>query len=311
MNKKYVVIKTIAIFLCWLCIVSVTGCSSKEQSNSNELQTVISAGTTDDTEATEDWFADINSVSSEEISDALVDIDVNQVGYQPDDKKIAIVHNDYGSDTYTIVDESGNTVFSGRLSGYIMDNVTNEQVRIADFSNFCMPGTFYVMCGDESESFPFQIDDELYGEKIQGIIETLLGMHSEWTLEESAMNNEMDIATVGVTSIYNSEETKEVTGGWQATKESGRYVISACKSCADLLLAYELYGEGLSQELTSMKDKTLGNVILEEVKYEVNWMLKMQDEDTGAVYTKVVDMKGTRLSGYFRLRPMLLGTLQR
>ena len=63
-------------------------------------------------------------------------------------------------------------------------------------------------------------------------------------------------------------------------------MLFTAKTIADLLLQYEDFGVddddmGIPESGNGIPD------ILDEAKYELDWMLKMQDEETGGVYHKV------------------------
>ncbi|MDR0293699.1 MAG: glycoside hydrolase family 9 protein, partial [Oscillospiraceae bacterium] len=69
-------------------------------------------------------------------------------------------------------------------------------------------------------------------------------------------------------------EEKDVSGGWHDAGDYGRYIVPAAQAVAQLLLGYE-FSSGLDPE------------VLDVVWFEIEWMLKMQDEATGGVYHKV------------------------
>lgn len=76
--------------------------------------------------------------------------------------------------------------------------------------------------------------------------------------------------------VYGTDEhVVDVHGGWHDAGDYGRYIMPAAKAVADLLLAWHF------DHLLFEKIDILG-----EVKWELEWMLRMQRED-GAVYHKV------------------------
>ena len=68
----------------------------------------------------------------------------------------------------------------------------------------------------------------------------------------------------------------DVSGGWHDAGDYGRYIVPAAKTIADLLYAYEanpkLYSDniGIPQSGNGIPD------ILDEARYELEWMMKMQ-----------------------------------
>ena len=72
--------------------------------------------------------------------------------------------------------------------------------------------------------------------------------------------------------IYGTDAFIDVSGGWHDAGDYGRYTVAGAKAVADLLLAYEDFGDQSA---------------LDTAKYELEWMLKMQDAESGGVYHKV------------------------
>lgn len=85
---------------------------------------------------------------------------------------------------------------------------------------------------------------------------------------------------------FTEQEKIDVSGGWHDAGGYGRYIVPAAKTIADLLYAYEanpkLYSDniGIPQSGNGIPD------ILDEARYELEWMMKMQRAD-GGVYHKV------------------------
>ena len=63
--------------------------------------------------------------------------------------------------------------------------------------------------------------------------------------------------------------------------------MAAAKAIADLLLAYEQFPEAFNTNLGIPESNLKGSDILHEVKYELDFLFKMQRKSDGAVYTKV------------------------
>lgn len=86
--------------------------------------------------------------------------------------------------------------------------------------------------------------------------------------------------------VYGTDRFMDVCGGWHDAGDYGRYVVPAAKAVADLLLAYSAAPSAFSVSLNIPESGSGVPDILSEVRYELEWMKKMQRED-GAVYHKV------------------------
>jgi endoglucanase len=199
------------------------------------------------------------------------EIHINQLGYRPNDAKRAVLAAADES-AFQIVRVSDNAVvYSGTAGEPVADSASAETVRIADFSGFKETGA-YVVRASSAQSYPFKIDDNPY----TGLRAALLEM---FNFQKCGVDLECGLWShpachTALAKVYGAGEKKDVTGGWHDAGDYGRYVVPAAKAVADLLLAH-----GFSPS----PDKEL----LETVWFEIEWMLKMQDEKTGGVYHKV------------------------
>lgn len=78
----------------------------------------------------------------------------------------------------------------------------------------------------------------------------------------------------------------DVSGGWHDAGDYGRYIVSGAKTVQDLFLAYEDYGQ-TADDLGIPESGNKTPDLLDEARYELDWMLKMQDAASGGVYHKV------------------------
>ena len=79
--------------------------------------------------------------------------------------------------------------------------------------------------------------------------------------------------------------TKDVTGGWHEDGTGSKSVIDAVYPLSILMLSYEIHPDRFKDDLNIPESSNLIPDILDEIKYEIDWLLKMQDEVTGSVYS--------------------------
>lgn len=207
------------------------------------------------------------------------DVNLNQAGYRPSDKKIAVVRSG-GSQkikgTFTVIDtESGKAVYSGKLKNARLNEASNEQTALADFSKLKDEGTYKVSAGTYGESFPFKIAEHVYDNIFKSAVRFFYLQRCGTAVEDASFSHPACHTTRAV--VYGDVETSlDVSGGWHDAGDYGRYVVPAAKAVCDLLLAYENYPQAFSSAPS----------ILDEIQYELDWMLKMQLQD-GTVFHKV------------------------
>ena len=197
-------------------------------------------------------------------------IHLNHLGYRPEDAKKAVLTLDVADfQLMRVIDDR--VAFKGTTGGAVHHAASGEDVRLADFSGFKGKGTFYLQAGDE-RSYPFAIDDEPYPGLRAALLDFFHYQKCGVQLDCGAWSH--PACHTSPATVYGTDEKKDVSGGWHDAGDYGRYIVPAAKAVADLLLAYEL---------APRPDEN----VLDVCWFELEWMLKMQDEATGGVYHKV------------------------
>lgn len=215
-------------------------------------------------------------------------IDVNQVGYRTRDTKIATLRKDAISKEFQVIDvKTEEVVFTGTLTDEKETEVVGEKTMTGDFSSVTEPGTYKLRSGD-AESVTFVIADNAYDELLKDVVHMFyLQRCGENLLADLAGDFAHPACHTGKAQIYGTNQTKDVSGGWHDAGDYGRYVVAGAKAVADLLLAYEENPEAFLDDTGTLESEKGQADLLDEVKYELCWMLKMQDENSGGVYHKV------------------------
>ena len=217
----------------------------------------------------------------------IKEINVNQIGYLPNAYKVAVLNGDAIASTASVVDAAtGNTVYEGNVDASVFNNATGRDEARFDFSSVTAPGTYKVVSG-ESESFEFRIADKVYDEAFKATLRMFYMQRCGVELDkEHAGEHAHPACHTGEAVIYGTDETIDVSGGWHDAGDYGRYVVSGAKAAADLMLAYSLYPSVFDDALDIPESGNGIPDILDEVKFELDWLFKMQAPD-GGVYHKV------------------------
>lgn len=216
-------------------------------------------------------------------------VKVNQIGYKPDDVKTVLTTSSK-DEKFKIVDaETEETVYIGKYGELGYDAAVDANTRLGDFSDFKTPGRYKILSSPSGYSYEFSIGDNLYDDVYKDVVLMLYNQRCGSKLD-AAISGDFahDACHMGEAVIYGSEGSGsvDVSGGWHDAGDYGRYVVPGAKTVQDLFLAYEDY----NQTADDMGIPESGNGVpdlLDEAKYELDWMLKMQDEATGGVYHKV------------------------
>ena len=225
---------------------------------------------------------------------------VDQVGYRPDDEKLAVVRT--AAESFSVVEtDSGETVASGDLTDPMDDPNSGDTVRHADFSDVREPGSYRLSVGDgAADSYAFAVGEGAWGR-------TLARLGRRYTLRRA--NVAIDDPVTGLSwgvgypqddaaemyfgdEFHDEGDTLDMTGGWYDAGDYGKYVTPGAITAAQLLLAYErnpdTFREGQFAIPDDLReDDTAGMPdLLAEVRYKLEWLARMQRPD-GAAYHKV------------------------
>ena len=235
-------------------------------------------------------------ISTSEAADDGIHVD--QVGYLTNYDKVAMVA-DAKDKTFEIIDTKTNkVVFTGKLSAPKYDAMSEETLSKADFTNLKTSGTYILKVGNR-ESYDFEIGDNVYAVPAVQSWRSYTLSRSNTPIDDTNVSGlklngghpQDKEAQVYFTDKLNKKgDVVDVSGGWYDAGDYGKYITTAGLSSAELMLAYEANPDHFTKgQLVFPKgvksDENLPDV-LSEVKFEIDWMRKMQRQD-GSTFHKV------------------------
>ena len=262
-------------------LVTLGACANNNNSPTGTTTPVNNSVATDDSKDT----TTATSTSTEKVSE---DIHINQLGYKPNDKKVAIINGIY--DKFTVIEkDSGKEVLSKKLEGKVKDMSSGDTVCYADFTELTIDGTYYIAVENVGKSYDFDIGNNVYRNISDALVKGLYYQRCGMELESKYAG---DYAHANchkyLAKMYGNEEKEvDTLGGWHDAGDYGKYSVAAAITAADLLLAYEFYPENFTSSINIPESSNNIPDILDEAKYGIQWLLKMQDPATGGVYHKV------------------------
>lgn len=238
-----------------------------------------------------------NFISMEEEPDLSYEVPVstpgilvNQLGYMTTSSKMAFFKGEEIPEVFYVIDaESGKNVYTGTLENKGYNQELDEYNSYGDFTALQTSGTYYIEAPVLGRSYTFFIGDQVYDEVFKEACKQYYYNRCGMTLtEEYAGTGAHNACHTGKTVLQEDISISiDVTGGWHQDEKGQKDVVTAAKTMSTLLLSYELY-ENVFQDDIGIPESGNGVPdLLDEVKYEVEWLLKMQDQQTGAVYAGV------------------------
>ncbi len=222
---------------------------------------------------------------------AARNLSLDQVGYKPLSAKYVFVSST--ADSFRVLDAATNSVrFVGQLILWrASDPATGNTVRRGDFTAFQQNGEFRIVtsAGDSSERFSISdtVYNQAYRKSLKGfyfqrcgtsLVQQYAGVyqHTVCHAQDGLLHPSTD-----------SSGSRAAAGGWHDAGDYGKYVVNAGISVGTLLMAYEYFPSKFSQDDLNIPESGNGIPdILDEARYELEWLLKMQRSD-GGVYHKL------------------------
>ncbi len=251
----------------------------------------------------------LNSIASPTTTTQFIKVD--QFGYRLSDQKIAVIANPitgYNNGTafapgttYQVRDWVTNAiVFTGTLTawnGGATQAQSGDKVWWFDFSAFTTAGSYYIFdVSNNVGSYRFEIDNCVYTNALYaslrmlyyqrcGCAKTTVSAGAAWTDTQCHQGTQQD-TDCRLYNNTNASTSKNLSGGWHDAGDYNKYVNFTWSTLSDLLLAYEENPTVWTDNFNIPESSNGIPDLLDEVKYELDWLLKMQNSN-GSVLSVV------------------------
>jgi hypothetical protein len=229
-------------------------------------------------------------------------IKVDQFGYRPGDEKIAVISNPVtgynSSDPFTPGNvyqvkrwEDDAVVLRGSPTAWNSGAThaqSGDKAWWFDFSALTASGSYYVYDSvQQVGSYKFDISDCVYDEVLKqalrsyyyqrcGTAKTAACAGAGWADPACHVGTQQDTDC----RLYNNTDastSRDLSGGWHDAGDHNKYVNFAFAAVVDLLLAYQENPAAWGDENNIPESGNGIPDLLDEVKYELDWILKMQE----------------------------------
>ncbi|RWY50143.1 glycoside hydrolase family 9 protein [Mucilaginibacter gilvus] len=226
-------------------------------------------------------------------------IRLNQIGFYPKAGKIAVITAQQ-TGNFHIKTLNGKTVFTGELKTSNQPAFSGNYTAIANFSAFSLPGKYVVNLPGRGDSYPFEIKPNALKSVADGTIKAFYYQRASIPLEEKYADKWHRQAghpddKVLIHPSAATEKRPEGTmisspRGWYDAGDYNKYIVNSGISTATLLSLYEDFPAYMKTVKLNIPESTnrLPDV-LDEVLWNLRWMLTMQDPNDGGVYHKLTN----------------------
>ena len=234
------------------------------------------------------------SISQAQLTTA---IRLNQVGfYSNGPKGAAIIGSSATSFTIKSTDRV-TTHFTGTLGTASTWAQSNESVKIADFSTFSKAGSYVLDVTGLGYSYTFTIADNALVPLNKALVKAFYFNRSstaleakyagKWSRTAGHLDNSVIVHPSAASTLRPAGTIISAPKGWYDAGDYNSYIVNSGISTYSLLISYEHFSPyydtlnlNIPESSNSIPD------ILDEIKWNLDWMLTMQDPNDGGVYNK-------------------------
>ncbi len=216
----------------------------------------------------------------------------NQLGYYPDAIKEFVVA-DYEATSFQILNEKGKKAFEGELIIKGVWESSGESILQGDFSALSKTGNYTLQLNTGLTSAPFEIAKGLYGAALDASIKSFYFQRASMAIEKQyggiykRASGHPDDHCFYHSSTGKEEGTLNSPGAWYDAGDYGKYVVNAAITVGQMLNLLEMVPDAIPTDQLNIPESGNGiRDLLDEIRFELDWVMTMQDED-GGVYHKL------------------------
>jgi endoglucanase len=216
-----------------------------------------------------------------------VEIKVDQVGYLSTAPKVAFVVAKNPATDFTVHRAAdGSVAFRGKPTAPVEDADSGDRVQAADFTGLTKTGNYYLVVPGVGRSWSFAIGPEVYSRAFYLAMRSYYGQRCGIAVDLGPEFPGYTYEACHLIAAYHASSGKtgpqKSAGGWHDAGDYGRYVVNSGITTGTLLWTWELFGERIKNTKLNLPESGNGTPdILNEIRWNLDWMLSMQDEDGG------------------------------
>ncbi len=213
------------------------------------------------------------------------EIKVNQVGYLPAAPKVAFSTSP--ATDFTVRRAADQSVaFRGTARTAIADADSGDRIQELDFSSMTAPGKYYIDVPGVGRSWDFEIGSKAFERAYYLAMRSYYGQRCGTAVDLGSEFPGYKYPACHLDGAYHESSghtgPDKYAGGWHDAGDYGRYVVNSGITTGTLLWTWEMFGpriRGIGLKIPESGGKMPD--ILSEIKWNLDWMLSMQDADGG------------------------------
>ena len=243
---------------------------------------------------------------------------IDQFGYRSGDPKVAVIRNPHvgfdSADTFSPGNtyqvrkaDDGTVVFSAAITPWnagAVEDSSGDNGWWFDFSSVTTSGTYFVYDVDKQvRSATFSVAAQPYANLLKAAMRMYFYQRAGngsgggskqppyadacWADTPAYIGPNQDTQAHDATDQGNSTKVHDLSGGWFDAGDTNKYVTFAATPVHQLLSAYQENAAAFTDDFNIPESGNGIADLIDEVKYETDWIKKMQFSADGSVALKV------------------------
>jgi endoglucanase len=225
-----------------------------------------------------------------------VAIHVNQVGYFPNEEKVVVVEGIGSKTKLTVTDSNGATVLEPSVMRTAVSPWSKKKRQIVDVSELKVPGRYTISVKGVSRDFvitPQALHNvSLASLKLFYLMRSGVPIEKEYAGKYARPAGHLDTYVL----IHPSAASKGRPAGsvissplgWYDAGDYNKYVVNSSFSIGLMLGVYEQNKDYFDKLNTNIPESCNATAdLLDEMMFNLRWLLTMQDPEDGGVYHKL------------------------
>lgn len=223
---------------------------------------------------------------------------IAQTGYARSFPKFALAPGD-APERFVLVAKTGDVVLQGKATPAKTGSLCSQSLRWLDFSACVSLGDYELQCG--TWSMPVRIVEDAFHETAQALLkgfyfqraslELLPQYAGPWARPAGHPDTEVLVHASAACAGRPEGFVISAPKGWYDAGDYNKYIVNSGISTATLLAAFADFS-GVSRLRVNIPESGGGLPdVLAEARWNLDWMLSMQDPADGGVYAKLTNLR--------------------
>lgn len=223
-------------------------------------------------------------------------IRLNQVGYFPSQEKVAVV-NAVGVKDFSVVNATtGEEVLKGATSMTVPNAWATQASTTMNFSSITQPGHYLLLAGGDTAAFEIKnrplavvadaaLKSFYYQRTAIPIEEQYAG---QWNRPAGHPDTDVQIHPSAAGPTRKAGDVISSSKGWYDAGDYNKYVVNSAYSIGLMQAIYRLFPDYFAKQKVNIPESDNSTPdLLDEMHYNLSWLLTMQDPADGGVYHKL------------------------